>query len=66
MLSLSGDPSRLVLGALVHLLQDLCMLATVLAFFVYCIIVLAIAIQPVLVLRACHNLLTRRDIELLV
>jgi len=55
-----------MLGARVHLLQDLCMLATVLAVFIYCIIVLAIATQPVIVLRACHYLLTHPRIELLV
>jgi len=41
------------------------MLVTVLAFFIYCIIVLAIAIQPVVVLRACHHLFTRRSLNLL-
>jgi len=55
-----------VLGAPDLLLQDLCMLATVLAFLVYCFIVLAIAIRPILVLRACHHLFSRRDIVPLV
>ena len=55
-----------MLGALVRLLQDLYMLATVLAFIAYCIIVLAIAIQPIVELRACHHLFTRRTIEPLV
>ena len=46
------------MGAHLHLLQDLCMLAMVLAFFAYCIIVLAMAIQSIIELRACHYLIT--------
>ena len=53
-----------VLGALPRLLQDLCMLAVVLAFSIYIALVRAIALQLVIIIRICHNPWMRKLTEL--